>query len=248
MEYSAGTLSVVSGFIMWNALMNYSDRVSFFFFFFLFVIDSIHFILFITMLFIWHDFCFVAPPFINSLSCYYNLIWVIWCLTFTVIWCITLIWRSTQHHVYHRNSMTASHKIAISNLIYFHQYLLIHYECWMLFFFPTPQNVSNYFSKFLFFFTSSVLNLYYPFHPVSKSQSAIVVWITSDKTSPFVCLAVGSVQVMFALSLSLSLPIKCTHTHWYYRESDFNRRCWLHANHLVQIFICEARRSDICFP
>lgn len=49
-------------------------------------------------------------------------------------------------------------------------------------------------------FTSSLLNLYYPFHPVSKSQSAIVVWITSDKTSPFVCLAVGSVQVMFALS------------------------------------------------
>lgn len=57
------------------------------------------------------------------------------------------------------------------------------------------------FRQVRFSFTSSVLNLYYPFHPVSKSQSAIVVWITSDKTSPFVCLAVGSVQVMFALSL-----------------------------------------------
>lgn len=109
---------------------------------FLFVIDSIHFILFITMLFIWHDFCYVALPFINSPGCYYNLIWVIWCLTFTVIWCITLIWCSAQHRVYNRNSMTASHKIAISNLIYFHQYLLIHYElcmfslllkCWQLF-------------------------------------------------------------------------------------------------------------------
>lgn len=128
MQYSAGTLSVVSGFITWNALMNYSDLV---FFFFLFVIDSIHFILFITMLFIWHDFCNVAQPFINSLGCYYNLIWVIWCLTFTVIWCITLIWCSAQHRVYNRNSMTASHKIAISNLIYFHQYLLIHYESCM---------------------------------------------------------------------------------------------------------------------
>lgn len=107
--------------------------LSVFFFFFLFVIDLIHFILFITMLFIWHDFCFVAPPFINSLSCYYNLIWVIWCLTFTVIWCITLIWCSTQHHVYRRSSMTASHKIAISNLIYFHQYLLILHEFPMCF-------------------------------------------------------------------------------------------------------------------
>lgn len=181
--------------------MNYSDWV---FFFFLFVIDSIHFILFITMLFIWHDFCNVALPFINSLGCYYNLIWVIWCLTSTVIWCITLIWCSAQHRVYNRNSMTARHKIAISNLMYFHQYLLIHYELCM--FFPAPQNVGNYSRKFLyfffslFFFTSSLLNLYYPFHPVSKSQSAIVVWITSDKTSPFVCLAVGSVQVMFALS------------------------------------------------
>ena len=103
------------------------------FFFFLFVIDSIHFILFITMLFIWHDFCYVALPFINSLGCYYNLIWVIWCLTFTVIWCITLIWCSAQHRVYNRNSMTASHKIAISNLIYFHQYLLIRYELCMFF-------------------------------------------------------------------------------------------------------------------
>lgn len=119
-----------------------------FFFCFLFVIDSIHFILFITMLFIWHDFCYVAVPFINSRGCYYNLIWVIWCLTFTVIWCITLIWCSAQHRVYNRNSMTASHKIAISNLIYFHQYLLIHYEFCM--FSPTPQDVSNYFSKFLF--------------------------------------------------------------------------------------------------
>lgn len=107
----------------------------FFFFCFLFVIDSIHSILFITMLFIWHDFCFVALPFVNTPSCYYNLIWVIWCLTFTVIWCITLIWCSTQHHVYHRNSMTAGHKIAISNLIYFHQYLLMHHEFWMCFFF-----------------------------------------------------------------------------------------------------------------
>ena len=59
---------------------------------------------------------------------------------------------------------------------------------------------SSFFFLSLLFFTSSLLNLYYPFHPVSKSQSAIVVWITSDKTSPFVCLAVGSVQVMFALS------------------------------------------------
>lgn len=116
------------------------------FFFFLFVIDSIHFILFITMLFIWHDFCYVALPFINSPGCYYNLIWVIWCLAFTVIWCITLIWCSAQHRVYNRNSMTASHKIAISHLIYFHQSLLIHYELWM--FFSTRQNVSNYFSKF----------------------------------------------------------------------------------------------------
>ena len=164
-----------------------------FFFSFLFVIDSIHFILFITMLFIWHDFCYVAPPFINSPGCYYNLIWVIWCLTFTVIWCITLIWCSAQHRVYNRNSMTASHKVAISNLIYFHQYLLIHYEFRMFFCVQLFQQVP-------FFFTSSALTLYYPFHPVSKSQSAIVVWITSDKTSPFVCLAVGSVQVMFALS------------------------------------------------
>lgn len=129
MQHSAGSLSVVSGFITWNALMNYSDWV-----FFLFVIDSIHFILFITMLFIWHDFCYAALSFINSLCCYYNLIWVIWCLTFTVIWCITLIWCSAQHHVYNRNSMTASHKTAISNLIYFHQYLLIH--CELCVFFP----------------------------------------------------------------------------------------------------------------
>lgn len=148
MKYSAGTPSVVSGFITWNALMNYSNDV----FFLLFVIDSIHFILFITMLFIWHDFCYIALPFINSLGCYYNLIWVIWCLTFTVIWCITLIWCSAQHHVYNRNSMTASHKVAISNLIYSHQYLLIHYELCMfllLFFFPNAPNVSNYFSNFL---------------------------------------------------------------------------------------------------
>lgn len=173
-------------------------RWRFFFFFLLFVIDSIHFILFITMLFIWHDFCYIALPFINSLGCYYNLIWVIWCLTFTVIWCITLIWCSAQHRVYNRNSMTASHKIAISNLIYSHQYLLIHYELCMFFFqlFKMWATIS----ASSFSFTGSVLNLYYPFHPVSKSQSAIVVWITSDKTSPFVCLAVGSVQVMFALS------------------------------------------------
>lgn len=192
------TPSVVSGFITWNVLMNYSDWV---FFFFLFVIDSIHFILFITMLFIWLDFCYIAPPFITSLGCYYNLIWVIWCLTFTVIWCITLIWCSAQHCVYNRNSMTASHKIAISNLIYFHQYLLIHHELYLFFLLlKTRTTISA--SSFFFFlrFTSSVLNLYYAFHPVSKSQSAIVVWITSDKTSPFVCLAVGSVQVMFALS------------------------------------------------
>lgn len=190
-------VSVVSGFITWNALMNYSDCV---FFFSLFVIDSIHFILFITMLFIWHDFCYVALPFINSLGCYYNLIWVIWCLTFTVIWCITLIWCSAQHCVYNRNSMTASHKIAISNLIYFHQYLLTHYELCM---FSLILEIRATILQVPFFslpFTSSLLNLYYPFHPVSKSQSAIVVWITSDKTSPFVCLAVGSVQVMFALS------------------------------------------------
>lgn len=115
----------------------------FFFFCFLFVIDSIHSILFITMLFIWHDFCFVALPFVNTPSCYYNLIWVIWCLTFTVIWCITLIWRSTQHHVYPRNSMTAGHKIAISNLIYFHQYLLMHHEFWMCFFFPLPSQLKH---------------------------------------------------------------------------------------------------------
>lgn len=108
-------------------------RLRFLFFFFPFVIDSIHFILFITMLFIWHDFCYIALPFINSLGCYYNLIWVIWCLTSTVIWCITLIWCSAQHRVYNRNSMTASHKIAISNLIYMHQYLLIHYELCMFF-------------------------------------------------------------------------------------------------------------------
>lgn len=73
------------------------------------------------------------------------------------------------------------------------------------------KNLSNYFSEFLSLSTSSALNLYYPLRPVSKSQSAIVVWITSDKTSPFVCLAVGSVQVMFALSHSL--PIECTLTH-----------------------------------
>lgn len=168
-----------------------------FFFFFLFVIDSIHFILFITMLFIWHDFCYVALPFINSLGCYYNLIWVIWCLTFTVIWCITLIWCSAQHRVYNRNSMTASHKIPISNLIYFHQYLLIHYKLCM---FSLLLKMWATISATSFFLYKLVLNLYYPFHPVSKSQSAIVVWITSDKTSSFVCLAVGSVQVMFALS------------------------------------------------
>lgn len=90
-----------------------------------FVIDSIHFILFITMLFIWHDFCYVALSFINSAACYYNLIWVICCFTFTVTWCITLIWCSPQHCVYNRNSMTARHKVAISNLIYSHQYLWI---------------------------------------------------------------------------------------------------------------------------
>ncbi len=149
------TLSVVSGFITWNVLMNYSDGV--FIFFFLFVIDSIHFILFITMLFIWHDFCYVAPPFITSLACYYNLIWVIWCLTFTVIWCITLIWCSAQHRVYNRNSMTASHKIAISNLIYFHQYLLIHHE--LCLFFLLLKNVSNYFSKCLFSLSLSLYKL-----------------------------------------------------------------------------------------
>lgn len=201
-------VSVVSGYILWNALMNYSEWDFFFFPFicFLFVIDSIYFILFITMLFIWHDSCCVALPFINSGSCYYNLIWVILCVTFTVTWCIALIWCSAKHRVYSRNSMTACHKIAISNLIYFHQYLIIQRK--MCMFFPAPQNASNYSCKFsLFFFfcfslpsASSLLNLLYPFHPVSKSQSAIVVWITSDKTSPFVCLAVGSVQVMFALS------------------------------------------------
>lgn len=190
MQYSAATLSVVSAFITPNALMNYSDCA----FFFLFVIDSIHFILFITMLFIWHDFCDVALPFINSLGCYYNLIWVIWCLTSTVIWCITLIWFSAQHHVYNRNSMTASHKVAISNLIYFHQYLLIHYESCMFSLLQLFQQVPFFPS------TSSLLHLHYPSYPVSKSQAAIVVWITSDKTSPFVCFAVGSVQVMFALS------------------------------------------------
>lgn len=169
----------------------------FFLSFFLFVIDSIHFTLFIMMPFIWHDFCFVAPSFINSLSCYYNLIWMIWCLTFTVIWCITLIWCSTQHHVYNRNSMTASHKIEISNLIYFHQYLLTHHA-FRMFSLVLKMWTTTLASSFSFL-TSAVENLYYPFHPVSKSQSAIVVWITSDKTSPFVCLAVGSVQVMFAL-------------------------------------------------
>lgn len=121
---------VVSVFITWNALMNYSHPI---FFCFLFVIDSIHFILFITMLFIWHDFCYPAWSFINSPGCYYNLIWVICRLTFTVTWCITLIWCSAQHCVYNRNSMTARHKLAISNLIYFHQYLWIWYELCMCF-------------------------------------------------------------------------------------------------------------------
>lgn len=130
-----------------------------FFFCFLFVIDSIHFILFITMLFIWHDFCCEALPFINSGSCYYNLIWVILCLTFTVTWCIALIWRSAKHCVYNRNSMTACHKIAISNLIYFHQYLII--QCEMCMFFLLLRCVQLFLQVlpqfFLFFFPSSLL-------------------------------------------------------------------------------------------
>lgn len=186
-------------------------QIESFFFCFLFVIDSIHFILFITVLFIWHDICYVALPFINTLGCYYNLIWVILCLPFTVIWYITLIWCSAKHHVYNRNRMTTSHKIAISNLIHFHQYLLMHDKLWAFFPLPRSAKCAQLFQQvpFLFPFTSSLLNLLYPFHPVSKSQSAIVVWITSDKTSPFVCLAVGSVQVMFALSL----PAHKVHTH-----------------------------------
>lgn len=132
--------------------MNYSDWGCCFLFFifscFLLVIDSIHFTLFITTLFIWHDFCYVALPFINTPGCYYNLIWVIFRLPFTVIWCITLIWCSAKHHVYNRNSMTTSHKIAISNLIHFHQYLLMHDK--LLAVFPEPQNGHNYSSKFPF--------------------------------------------------------------------------------------------------
>lgn len=136
--------------------------------------------------------------------------------------------------------MTAGHKIAISNLIYFHQYLLMRHEFRMFSLHTSPTPHISEKGKCVQLSrgvptplpsSSGSVNLYYPPRPVSKSQSAIVVWITSDKTSPFVCLAVGSVQVMFALSHSL--PAECAHAHrhtrrrahWYYRESDFNRRC-----------------------
>ena len=246
---------VVSGFITWNALMNYSDPETFFFFLPPPFCDRFH-----PFHIVYYNAFHLAGLLQHSGSihqesggCYYNLIWVIWCLTFTVIWCITLIWCSAQHRVYNRNSMTASHKIAISNLIYFHQYLLTHYESRVLhvFFFPSlsPQNLAGRFQRVPFFpfsfYEHSSKNLYYPFRPVSKSQAAIVVWITSDKTSP---LCLPCCWVCSGHVCSLSLPIKCTHTHWYYRESDFNRRCWLHANRLVRIFICAAWRSDICFP
>lgn len=104
--------------------------------------------------------------------------------------------------------MTVGHKIEISNLIYFHQYPLTHYEFHMFISWPPKMGTAISASSLPFLFPSAVVNLYYPFHPVSKSHSAIVVWITSDKTSPFVCLAVGSVQVMFALS-----PAHKVHTH-----------------------------------
>lgn len=146
-----------------------------FFFCFLFVIDSIHFTLFITMLFIWHDFCCAAPPFINSGSCYYNLIWVILCFTFAVTWCIALIWRSAKHHVYNRNSMTACHKIAISNLIYFHQYLIIWREMRM---FSRSSKCVQLFLQvlllffFFFFFFLTLLPLQAHFYPPLSPPSS----------------------------------------------------------------------------